>query len=28
VGFMVLMMIKKLVQDLSKGLEANTSKAH
>jgi TRAP-type C4-dicarboxylate transport system permease small subunit len=28
VGFMVLMMIKKLVKDLRKGFEANTSKAH
>jgi TRAP-type C4-dicarboxylate transport system permease small subunit len=28
VGFMVLMMIKRLVQDLRKGIETNTSKAH
>jgi TRAP-type C4-dicarboxylate transport system permease small subunit len=28
VGFMVLMMTKKLIQDLRKGLETNSSKAH
>jgi TRAP-type C4-dicarboxylate transport system permease small subunit len=28
VGFMVLMMIKKLIEDLRKGLETNSSKAH
>jgi len=28
VGFMVLMMIKRLIQDLRKGIESNSSKAH